>query len=129
MNYESGIESFDIYLGGKTLKQIRAVIHLTKYPKRLVLKIAKLFSSFPFGLPYEDIRNTILSEKKGTSKLIFETAENAKIVFSFKTKNFSVVKQFLDDIRLNYTFEKSIANKQVSTETKTAYNLNKRKKC
>ena len=128
LNYESGIQSFDSYLDGKTLKQIRAVIHLTKYPKGLVIKIAKLFSSFPFGLPYEDVQSTVLTEKAGTSKLVFETAENGKIVFSLKTGNFSDVKQFLDDIRLKYTLETSIANRQTTTETKTAYNLKQRKK-
>jgi len=128
LNYESGIQSFDSYLDGKTLKQICAVIHLTKYPKGLVIKIAKLFSSFPFGLPYEDIQNVVLLEKTGTSRLIFETVEAGKIFFSFKTENLSDVKQFLDDIRLKYTFETSIANKQTVSETKTSYNLKQRKK-
>lgn len=64
LNYESGIESFDSYLEGKTLKQIHAVIHLIKYPKGLVIKIAKLFSSISFGLPYSDIQSIMLSKKK-----------------------------------------------------------------
>lgn len=129
LNYDSRIPSFDNYLNGKTLKQINAVIHLTKYPKGLVIKIAKLFSSFPFGLSYTEIQRTILSEKSGTSKLIFETADNGKIIFSLKTTDISDVSQFLDNIHLKYTFETNIPDtRQVSSENKTVYNAKHRKK-
>lgn len=129
LNYESGIPQFDNYLNGKTLKQISAVIHLTKYPKGLVIKIAKLFSSYPFGLPSTEIQRTILSEKSGTSKLIIETTDNGKIIFSLKTTNISEVRQFLNDIHLKYTFETSIQDtKQVQSESKTVYNVKHRKK-
>jgi len=120
LNYESGIQSFDSYLCGKTLKQIHAVIHLTKYPKGLVIKIVKNFSSFPFGLSYEDIKNTALYQNVGISKLIFTTGENGTIIFSFKSDFFSEVKQFFDDIRLKYTIETSNANKQAIIEAKNS---------
>jgi len=97
LNYESGIESFDTYLCGKTLEQAHAVIHLISYPKGIVIKIAKLFSSFSFGLPYKDIKKAILSEEKEISSLIFEIVNNGKIIFSFKKENYSAIKKFLDD--------------------------------
>jgi hypothetical protein len=128
LNYESGIREFDNYLDGKTLKQIHAVIHLTKYPKGLVIRIAKNFSSFPFGLPYNDIEQVMLSEKTEISKLVFETINNGKIIFSLKTDNLFDVKEFLDDISMKYTFEKSTANRQITTENKTVYNSKQRKK-
>jgi len=129
LNYDSGIPPFDNYLNGKTLKQISAVIHLTEYPKGLVIKIAKLFSSFPFGLPYTEIQRTILSKKLGSSILIFETTDNGKIIFSLKTTDISDVRQFLDDIHLKYTFETTISDtRQASSENKTVYNVKHRKK-
>ena len=128
LNYDCGIPSFDKYLDGKTLKQISAVIHLTKYPKGLVIKIAKLFSSFPFGLAYSDIKRTLLVEKSGTSNLIFETIENGKIIFSLKTSHVVDVRQFLDDIHLKYDFETSISETKRTMETKNVFNAKHRKK-
>ncbi|MBL0065628.1 MAG: hypothetical protein IPP38_11580 [Bacteroidetes bacterium] len=128
MNYDSGIPSFDKYLDGKTLKQINAVIHLSKFPKGLVIKIAKHFSSFPFGLPYSEITRTLLSEKSTTSHLIFETTDNSKIIFSLKTADIFEVRQFLNDIHLKYDTETTVANSNLATETKANYNSKQRKK-
>ena len=102
LSYDSGISQFDDYLDGKTLNQIGAVIHLTKYPKGLVIKIAKHFSSFKFGLPYSEIERTILTEKSGVLKLIFETSSSDKIIFSLKNSDISEVKQFIDDFNIKY---------------------------
>jgi|SRR5690554_4987413 len=118
LNYESGIPSFDKYLNGKKLKQIGAVIHLTKYPKGLVFKIAKLFSSFPFGISYSEIRRTLLLEKPDTSNLIFETS-NGKITFSLKTSNIYDVRTFLDEIHLPY---ENTETKSKSEEKKRGQN-------
>jgi hypothetical protein len=128
LDYESGLPSFDKYLDGKKVKQINAVIHLTKYPKGLVIKIAKLFSSFPFGLAYSEIKRTLLSEKPGLSNLIFETNDSEKIIFSLKTAHIFEVKEFFDDIHLKYDFETSIANTRLTAETKTVFNSKHRKK-
>lgn len=106
LNYDSGIQAFDEYLNGQTLKQIDAVIHLTKYPKGLVIKIAKNFSSFPFGLAYSEIKRTVLTERPTISNLTFEKSDNNKIVFSLKTSNISEIKSFLADINLKYDYEK-----------------------
>ena len=105
LNYDSGIPSFDEYLGGKTLKQIDAVIHLTKHPKGLAIKIAKNFSSFPFGLSFSEIKRTIVSEIGDPSHLIFETADG-KIIFSAKSSHIVDIKEFLNDINLKYALEK-----------------------
>ncbi|MCX6231141.1 MAG: hypothetical protein NTZ33_06315 [Bacteroidetes bacterium] len=129
LNYDSGILPFDNYLNGKTLKQINAVIHLTKYPKGLVIRIAKLFSSFSIGLPYSEIQSIMLSEKMLPPKLIFETIDNGKIVFTIEKTNISDVRQFLDDIHLKYTFETNIVEaRQTSSETKIIFNTKHRKK-
>lgn len=121
LNYDNGIPEFDTYLDGKTLKEINAVIHLTKYPKGLVIKIAKNFSSFPFGLPYSEIKRTVLSEKAEKSNLIFETVDKGKIIFSLKTANILEVKQFLDDIHLKYDYEKT-KSETVKKDTKPVNN-------
>jgi len=101
LNYNSGILIFDEYLDGKTLKQIGAVIHLTKHPKGLAIKIAKNFSSFPFGLAFDEIKKTVVSETASISHLIFDTTFG-KIIFSLKSKDAFEIKQYLNDIYLKY---------------------------
>jgi len=105
LHYDSGIPSFDEYLDGKTVKQIGAVIHLTKHPKGLAIKIAKNFSSFPFGLAFTEIKRTVLSETANISHLIFDTTDG-KIIFSVKSSDTSEVKEFLKDIHLKYDIDK-----------------------
>src|SRR5690554_5146801 len=126
LNYESGIPSFDKYLNGKKLKQIGAVIHLTKYPKGLVFKIAKLFSSFPFGISYSEIRRTLLLEKPDTSNLIFETS-NGKITFSLKTSNIYDVRTFLDEIHLPYENTETKSKSEEKKRGQNNYNGNSSK--
>ncbi len=62
LTYENGISSFDEYLNGKTLKEINAVIHLTKHPKGFAIKIVKNFSSFLFALEFSEINKTVVPE-------------------------------------------------------------------
>jgi hypothetical protein len=104
LNYESGISDFDTFLNGKSLKEINAVIHLTKYPKGLVFKVAQLFSSIPFGLPYSEISQVVIVEN--TSELIFNTQASGKIIFSFKAKHYEEIRQYFDDVKLKCSIEK-----------------------
>jgi len=112
LEYESGIPSFDKYLNGKSLKQIGSVIHLIKYPKGFVIKIAKLFSSFPFGISFSEIKRISIIEKSVDSKLIFETSSNGKIIFSFNTRETYDVKQFLEEIHISYDNGESKSNEK-----------------
>lgn len=123
LNYVSGIPTFDQFLGGKTLKQINAVIHLTKYPKGLLIKIQKNFSSFPFGISYSEIKNTILSDKTEIPNLTFEATKGNKIIFSIKPADFYEIKQFLEDIRLPYHYDrvKSEEDKRKERNTNEGY--------
>lgn len=100
LTYESGIPSFDSYLNGKTLKQIGAVIHLTKHVRGIAIKIAKNFSAFAFGLPFVEILNAELLESENEINLIFETAEG-KIIFSLTREEIYETKYFLRDILTN----------------------------
>ena len=71
LDYISGIETFDEILDGKTLSDIDAVIHLEKYPKGLLFKIAKGFGGFttlPFPLPSDQIKKVTLTENFAKSK-------------------------------------------------------------
>lgn len=100
--YESGIDEFDTYLDGRTLKDIKGIIHLTKYPKGLVFKIVNTFSSLPFGLPNSEIKFVSLNEEKIKPTLVFETINDNHIVFSFNIDHTFEIKQFLDDINVKY---------------------------
>lgn len=125
LSYKNGIPSFDEYLNGKSLKQIHAVIHLTKYPKGLLIKIQKNFSSFPFGISYSEINQILLSEEKEISHLFLETV-NGRIAFSIKTSRLFEVKQFLKDIQLKNAFYNTINDKKQSI-SQTAYNSKQKK--
>jgi hypothetical protein len=126
LNYKSGISTFDEYLNGKTLKQIHAVIHLIKYPKGLVFKIMKNFSSFAYGIAYSEIKRTLIFEKPSITELVIETIDNKRIVFSLKTSNIFEVKHYFEKIHLKYDFESSITNNRQAFDT--VYNSKKRKK-
>jgi len=112
LTYENGISSFDEYLNGKTLKEINAVIHLTKHPKGFAIKIVKNFSSFLFALEFSEINKTVVSENTETSHLIFET-KNQKIIFSFKKNYFLEVEEFLNEI--NHKYDKQNLNIEIKT--------------
>ncbi len=64
--YLKGIDFFDQILDGKTLTEIDGVIHLEKYPKGLLLKIARGFGGIkthPYPLTNDEIKKTILTNK------------------------------------------------------------------
>lgn len=115
LHYDSGIPIFDEYLDGKTVKQIGAVIHLTKHPKGLAIKIAKHFSSFSFGLSFVEIKRTVISKAADISYLFFDTTDG-RIAFSFSTSDILEVKQFLKDINLKFDIDKiKVESKQKPT--------------
>jgi hypothetical protein len=97
LTYENGISLFDEYLNGKSLKEINAIIQLTKHPKGIAIKIVKNFSSLLYGLEFNEIIKTIVSENTEISHLIFET-KNQKIIFSYKKDFISEVEEFLNEI-------------------------------
>lgn len=127
LDYENGIPEFDTYLEGKTLKEIKAVIHLTKFPRGIVIKIAKNFSSFPFGLAFSEIKRTELKAKPIISNLTFEKSDNTKIVFSLKTSNLPEIRKYLDDIHLKYDYEKTKAEPSKETSKKETKPVNNNK--
>lgn len=66
LDYISGIPEFDEILGGMTLKEKDAVIHLEKFPKGLLFKIAMGFGGIkthPYPLTNEEVQKTILTRK------------------------------------------------------------------
>lgn len=128
LNYISGIQQFDDYLNGKTLDQINAKLHLIKYSKGVVIKIAKLFASFSVGLPYNEIQRIFLNEKTEGSEFIIDTMKNDKIVFSLKASDFQPLSQFLEEIGLKHIMESNIQDtRPTALESKTVYNTKHRK--
>lgn len=109
LEYKSGIETFDQILDGKTLKEFNAVIHLEKYPKGLLFKIAKGlgFKTFPFPLAKNEIKKVVLSETgKGSGQLTFVLNDGNRIELSIRKGDIWEVKDFLNDIKLDYETEK-----------------------
>lgn len=73
LDYINGIKTFDEILDGKPLSEIDAVIHLEKYPKGLLFKIAKGFggfTTFPFPISSDEIKKVTLTDKLEKSKQI-----------------------------------------------------------
>lgn len=110
LDYKSGIDTFDQILDGKTLKEIDGVIHLEKYPKGLLFKIARGFGGFkthPFPVTKNEIKRVALKETQDAGgQLTFDLTNENKIEFSIKKDNIWEVKDFLKEIKLNYETEK-----------------------
>ncbi len=94
----------------KSLKEIVGVIHLEKYPKGLLFKIARGFVGIktqPFPVAKNEIKQVVLAESNENSgKLTFELTDGNKIEFNIKKGDIWEVKDFLKDIKLNYEIEK-----------------------
>lgn len=131
LEYKEGILYFDEILEGKTLKQFNSVIQLEKYPKGIIVKIAKLFSSYAFPLSYEEIENISINDLNGSFILIFHTKNN-DIKFSFLIKNLQEIKLFLDECKLSnkitLTNISNIKNNEGQSKKGFNYNFSKRKK-
>jgi len=120
LDYVSGITVFDETLDGKTLKEFDAVIHLEKYPKGLLFKIAKGlgFTTYPFPIAKNEIKKVVLSETLDSGgQLTFGLTDGNKIEFRIKKNDLWEVKDFLKEIKLNYETEK-IKKPSTPTETK-----------
>lgn len=96
LDYISGIKIFDDILQGKTLIDIDAVIHLEKFPKGLLVKIAKGFggiTTIPFPISHEEINKVILSEKIEKNKQ--HEKENSNQTIELKKHGFPAFLSFL----------------------------------
>lgn len=120
LDYVSGIDVFDKILDEKTLKEFDAVIHLEKYPKGLLFKIAKGlgFKTYPFPVAKNEIKKVVLSETLDSGgQLTFDLTDGNKIEFRIKKGDIWEVKDFLKEIKLNYETEK-IKKPVAATEEK-----------
>lgn len=110
LDYKNGIDLFDQILDGKTLKEIDGVIHLEKYPKGLLFKIARGFGGFkthPFPVAKNKIQKVVLAETQyGGGQLTFDLKEAKNIEFQIRKDDIREVKDFLNEIKLNYETEK-----------------------
>lgn len=110
LDYIKGIDFFDQILDGKTLKEIDGVIHLERYPKGLLFKIAKGFGGIkthPFPIAKNEIKKVVLAETQdGGGRLTFDLTNENKIEFDIKKNNIWDVKEFLKEIKLNFETEK-----------------------
>lgn len=126
LRYISGILVFDKYFTEKSTKK-KEIIHVTKYPNGLVIKIAKLFSSIEYAVKFSEIKNILVSDKSHGNSLVFELTNGENI--TFEIKDVSKVRQFLDEIHLPYEFKTKIekVKKSPYSKTKTVYNKRYRK--
>jgi hypothetical protein len=108
--YEDGISTFDNILGSSSLEDLNAVIHLEKYPKGLLFKIAKDlgFTTYPHPISFDEIDDvTLFESSKNGGRLSFDLENNSKINFLIRTKeHVREVKAFLQDINMDYRIEK-----------------------
>lgn len=96
LDYISGIDFFDEILKGKSLRENDAVIHVEKYPKGLLFKIAKGFGgikTYQYPLPKLEIESFDINEQK--NQILIEHTDSSKIEFKFAEKDkFEVNKYF-----------------------------------
>lgn len=109
LDYASGIGVFDEIFDGKTLKEIDAVIHLEKYPKGLLFKIARGFGGFKthlFPVSKNEIKNILLLEDSNNNgELYFNLVDGNKIEFKIKPIDIWDVNNYLKDTQVKYKIE------------------------
>ncbi len=105
LNYIYGITAFDQFLKGKSVEDMNAVIHLIRYPKGLIIKVAGNFFSVKFGLSFSEIKYIKIMERRSISGMILQTERNSKIVFSFLTEDIVEIISFLELLNMNYAIE------------------------
>jgi len=132
IEYISGIPYFDKLLNGKSLKQINAVIQIEKYPKGILIRVAKLFSSYSYGISYNEIRNIEITNSLEPT-IIFHLKNNETINFLIVRNRISELIEFLDKTHLKYETKivAEISNEKTTMTKKDLnqiYNLRKRKK-
>ncbi len=105
LEYKSGIPNLDLYLNGKTIKQIDAELQIIKYPRGIVIKIAKLFSSIKYAIDYRDIINVKISQEKEILLFTIYTTQEP-IVFSIYDEEYIIdAKIFLNRTPIKYEIE------------------------
>ncbi|MDR0754235.1 MAG: RDD family protein [Prevotellaceae bacterium] len=84
--YISGIKYFDEYLNGKDQKDVRAVVHVKKRPKGIILGLYKHFSSKKFAINYKDLKHVALMKFNRYSILKINAFEHP-IYFGLENDN------------------------------------------
>ncbi|PCJ77887.1 MAG: hypothetical protein COA57_16400 [Flavobacteriales bacterium] len=102
LNYVSGIGYFDEILCGRTLKDINAVIHIEKYPKGLLIKIAKSFKSYLLPYSTNEIKSIMLNKNLQQTQLSIALYSDNPIIFEVEDKNIRYVEDFLEEINIEY---------------------------
>jgi|GEM_PF-1386951 len=104
--YLKGIDKFDAELNDKYQNELGYVIHLTQYPKGILIKLAKNFSAISFGLGYDKISVTKLLSMTDYSYLIIKTNDN-DLIFGMENDNVSDIKDFIMSIKQELKIETS----------------------
>jgi hypothetical protein len=96
LEYESGIKLFDEHLNGKTAKELLSDIHIEIYPKGLLIKIVKTFSSIDYAIPFNEISSLVITDSK-PNKLRIILQNNTTISFSVYETELIEVQKFIDN--------------------------------
>lgn len=103
LNYKSGIREFDSYLNGKTLQEINGLIQLSLHPKGIAIKIAKGFSTFPFGINFSEIACSYIVKEGTENQFVIERINGNNVVFSInQTFVQEAMDYFENNVRLKF---------------------------
>jgi len=107
ISYLNGAKKIDEFLNGKTLKEIKGVIHFKCYPNGLELKVAQLLKTFSFGVAYSQIHEIIVNFNELPSRLTLR-CDSDEVIFSINQEHLDVVEQFLENKLLSKTPKKEL---------------------
>ncbi|MCK9616675.1 MAG: hypothetical protein M0R21_02465 [Lentimicrobiaceae bacterium] len=97
--YVSGISGFDKILNDKTQNEISAVIHLIKYKKGLMIRLAKNFKKYETAISLSDIK-IIALENQSEFFLLHINTSNDKINFCCKNSHKDEMLKFISSLAI-----------------------------
>jgi hypothetical protein len=123
--YKDGIIGFDKLLNGKSEMDLKARIHITKFPRGINIKLILKNKRYPVGILFKDIQNINIDR----NILAIKLKSGRKINFSFKESHAYGIREFFNTYIIKHLSNpskissESIAEKIVDSEVNQDQNV------
>jgi hypothetical protein len=118
--YLTGISGFDKILQDKTQIEFDSVIHLIKFKKGILIRLAQSFKYYNTALSLDKVKS-IQIENKGDFSFLQITTDEDKLVFAFKSSDKQDIVKFFADCKLQISDVKFVDKDSIITEKLDKY--------